>query len=166
MSILYKIGVTGNICSGKSTLVKYMKKKPNCIILNLDEAVHQIYKRNLFIENSIKHNFCTFKKIGISNNIYTNNEKLFQQFNRKELGKIVFDDDSKLSTLNSILRNELKTKLLTDIEKIEFDLYDKNNQETFSKKYFLFVEGAIIIEASFHVKIIFIILMFKFIINI
>ncbi len=155
MSKLYKIGVTGNICSGKSSLIKYMKKKPNCITLNLDDIVHQIYRRNIFLEKMIKENFCFPDENSISQKIFYDYNKIFQEFNRKELGKIVFNDDNKINTLNKLLKTELREKMLSDLKKIEFDLNEKinNKQIQNSKKYFLFVEGAMIIEAGFQVKI-------------
>lgn len=154
MSLIYKIGITGNICSGKSSLVKYMAKKPNCLVLNLDETVHQIYDRNLFIEKILKENFCKGKKGEISQKVYTNADKLFQEFYRKELGKLVFNDEQKINRLNKILKNEVRIKMLSDFAKIEFDLMRQanDNKVNIAKKYFLFVEGAMMMEAGFHVR--------------
>jgi len=148
--------VTGNICSGKTSLVKYIGRKPNGLIMNLDETVHQIYNRNLFVEKSIKENFCKGgEKSEVSQKVYKYPNTIFQEFNRKELGKLVFNDDLKINRLNKIIKSELRIKMLSDFSKIEYDLLrevKENETAKKEKKYFLFVEGAMMMEAGFHVN--------------
>jgi dephospho-CoA kinase len=143
MSKLYKIGITGNICSGKSSMIKYMSQKNNSISINLDDSVANIYDRNLFIMKMFKKNFDK------ENSLFLNVNKLNETFLRKELGKIVFNDDNKLNTLNKIMKSELKYKLNHEINKIEYEI--NNNNRDNNNKYFLFVEYAMLIEAGFNV---------------
>lgn len=123
MSILHKIGVTGNICSGKSALVRYMSTKPKCFVLNLDEIAHQIYARNFFIQKILNENFNNSKNFNNqSYDLFSNYDSIYLEFKRKELGKIVFENESQLNKLNVIVRNEVLIKLNSDISHLEFQL--------------------------------------------
>lgn len=43
---LFKIGITGGIGSGKSSLLKYLSTIPRIYTINLDHYGHEIYKLN------------------------------------------------------------------------------------------------------------------------
>jgi dephospho-CoA kinase len=137
MSLLYKIGVTGNICSGKTACVNFMSTLPYCHSLYLDLFGHLIYERNpLFLVN-IKNLFLK-KNEKIFNNLNTFNET----FNRRELGKIVFSNEKDLEILNKLIQPEIKSLLEISIHRLEYNLKKAN------KKGILFVEGAIMVEAK------------------
>lgn len=135
--MLYKLAVTGNICSGKSACVKYLSKLPHVKILNLDILGHVVYERNPYVMKLLKNNFQNQK-------IFEKEKSFFEILNRKELGKIVFDDKVQLDKLNNIMRPELKKILLLYMNKIETE-----NKLLKNKNKILVVEGAIIIEAGF-----------------
>jgi dephospho-CoA kinase len=127
----YIIGVTGNICSGKSSAAKFLSSQKHGNYLNLDKFGHTIYQKNFFILNSIKKHF--------QNNpdIFTQPNTLMETINRKELGKVVFKDKSKLDLLNSLILPEIQTLLRMYITQL-------NAKET--KPFVLYIEGAIIGE--------------------
>ena len=140
--------------TGKSTLIKYMGKKPNCFIINIDEVVQEIYKRNIFIEKTLKNIFfCKKDKITSNIKIYSSIDNINQELERKELGKIVFNQEEKLHILNKIIWGEVRKKIKLDLSKLEFDLNYKNQQKLQLNKYFVFIEGAVIIEAGYYVKL-------------
>lgn len=129
---LYKIGITGGICSGKSTLIKYLDTVPGAKILNLDNFTPTIYHRNFILLNKIKKNF--------GNDVFTQNEEL----NRKLLGKIVFRPENKhlLHYLNRLMIPEYDRFLPIYISSFEKEFALSKN------KFTLFIEGATIIEAG------------------
>jgi dephospho-CoA kinase len=139
--MLYKIGVTGNICSGKSSCIKFLSKLPHTYILNLDLIGHSIYERNMFFIEKIKENFYEDK-----NNIFKNEGSVHEKFIRKELGKIVFGNDKKLKLLDRLIRPELEILAELNIRKINDEVMKKN------KKAILFIEGAILIEGGRYQK--------------
>lgn len=56
--LLYKIGITGGIASGKSTLLNYIAvTQPRIYTINLDLFGHSIYKLNPIVVRNIKSMF-------------------------------------------------------------------------------------------------------------
>jgi dephospho-CoA kinase len=92
-----KIVVTGGYGSGKSTVIKILSQKLNCPIFNAD------YIANVELKNN--------KKV----------KKIFNTYNRKIIGDIVFNDKNKLKELENIIHPVVKEQL---------DLFFiKNNKE-------------------------------------
>lgn len=87
MNKLYLIGITGNIGSGKSTVLKLLRKK-NYNVLSADEQTQFAYE---LAKESLRENF---------SDIIFNEEG---EIDRKKLGGIVFSDGKKLEKLNEIL---------------------------------------------------------------
>lgn len=85
---MLKIGITGNIASGKSEV--------ETIIKNLDYKVFDLDK----ISHNLLENKC-------KNDIL----KEFQTTNRKEIGKIVFSNKEKKETLEKIIYPPLKEEI-------------------------------------------------------
>jgi dephospho-CoA kinase len=54
---LYKVGVTGGIASGKSTLLKYLSKQPRIYTLNLDLIGIDIYQLNPKVLRDVRQIF-------------------------------------------------------------------------------------------------------------
>jgi dephospho-CoA kinase len=139
--MLYKVAVTGNICSGKSSAVKFLSSLPNTYVLYYDQIGHTVYERNLIFLNLIKKNF-----LDKNPKIFSHSQTIYENFDRKELGKIIFDkndeDNSSLKTLNSLINPERKKLFSLKLKEIENQLKNSNS------KAILFVEGAIIIESG------------------
>ncbi len=75
----YKLGITGGIGSGKSTVLKYLKEK-NINVISCDEIVHEIMKNGGEAYNKIVK---TFSKSILDEN---------KEIDRKALGQIIFND--------------------------------------------------------------------------
>lgn len=139
--MLYKVAVTGNICSGKSSAVKFLTSMPNTYMINFDEIGHAVYKRNFIFLNLIK-------KLFSHNNpkIFSNIDTFQEKFERKELGKIIFDkndvDKTLLKILNAQINPEMKNLFSLKVKEIEKKVSEEKTNSI------LFVEGAIIIESG------------------
>jgi len=98
----YIIGLTGNICSGKSKAAEYFKEL-GAYVLDMDELVHELYQKNTILKYKICKNF----------GLRILNKKL--EVDRKKLGIIVFSDKSKMKKLEEItwpyVRKESKKRI-------------------------------------------------------
>lgn len=86
----YLVGLTGNICSGKSKVAEYFEEL-GAYIIDLDKVVHELYDKNISLRYRLYKNF----------GLRISNKKL--KVNRKKLGEIVFSDKSKLKKLEEIV---------------------------------------------------------------
>ncbi len=86
----YLVGLTGNICSGKSKASEYFKQL-GAYVIDMDKVVHELYQKNI----SLKYKLC--KKFGL--NIL--NKKL--EVDRKKLGNIVLHEKSRMKELEKIV---------------------------------------------------------------
>jgi dephospho-CoA kinase len=55
--MVYKIGITGGIGSGKSKLLSYLSGIPNVATLNLDKQGHVVLERNMIVKRSLVNYF-------------------------------------------------------------------------------------------------------------
>ena len=86
----YVIGLTGGICSGKSTISAYLKDK-DVQTIDCDKIGHQVYQPGGPAYQLLIDEFGSVI-VGEDGSI-----------NRRELGKIVFSDESKMKRLNEIV---------------------------------------------------------------
>jgi dephospho-CoA kinase len=126
---LYIIGVTGNICSGKSAAASFLGSQTHSKFLNLDEFGHIIYQKNFLLLNSLGRIF--------GNTIFKNPSTIHSTLQRKELGKIVFSNHDLMQVLNSLVLPEIHGLLKIYIDRMKRDI----NEPTV-----LYIEGAIIGE--------------------
>lgn len=121
----YLVGLTGNICSGKSTAAGYFKEL-GARVIDLDNVVHDMYKTSWSLKYQV------YKKFGLK----VFNKKL--EIDRKKLGRIVFSDDN---------------KKLRDLEKIVWGRVGKEvDKRTKDKKGIIIVEAPMLYESGFHKK--------------
>jgi dephospho-CoA kinase len=126
---LYTIGLTGGICSGKSTLKKFFLRYDNIKFLNFDDFTSIIYQRDNLLKKKLVDTF--------GEQILKNNE-----IDKKTLGSIVFKDKEKLVLLKSLVSPALR----------QFYFDQKNELEFKNTTYdLLVVEGPTIIESKVHV---------------
>ncbi len=97
MKPLYKIGVTGGIASGKTTLINYLAKINGIKTLKLDLLAHDLYKQSASLRHQIRDEFghTTLTPNGLD-------------VNRTALGAIVFGNTERLNRLNQIVWPELE----------------------------------------------------------
>jgi len=94
------LGIVGEIGSGK-TYVSKIFKHHGYNVFDADEVVHNIYKKNIFINQKISKIFKLKSK----------------RINLKDLANVIIKNPSKLSKLNKIIHPEVKKKLLDFIRK-------------------------------------------------
>lgn len=127
--MVYIVGITGNICSGKSGCLKFLSSQKYSYCMNYDTLGHTVYDRNLFFLKLVRNIFSPY-----NSKIFSSNRN--EEFNRKELGNLVFQNEKLMQILNSQIRPEMRKLLKTQLMKLE------------EYKGIIFVEGALIIEAE------------------
>lgn len=95
---MLKIGLTGGIASGKSTVSDYFSAQ-GIPIISTDKITHQLQKKGTDCYQQI----INFFGVGILDQE--------GEINRKQLGKIVFADKKKLEKLEEIIHPAVKEKL-------------------------------------------------------
>lgn len=96
---MIKLGITGNIASGKS-LIETILRDFNLKTLDTDVVVHELLSKDLNTIQLVKNLFSDI-------NIITNNGFI----DRKLIANIVFKDTNKLKKLENILHPKVKEKI-------------------------------------------------------
>lgn len=96
---MYVLGLTGGICSGKSSVGRFLSSKYSVEVIDADKLGHAVYEPNTSCFNKLVEVFGT----GILSSD--------GQINRKELGSIVFSDKCKMNDLQAIVWPEIRTKI-------------------------------------------------------
>lgn len=129
---MIKIGLTGNIASGKSEIEKIFKNF-NIKTINADFIVHFLLNNDIFLKNKIIEKFKNY-------DILENNE-----IDRKKLGKIVFSDKKLKKELEKIIHPEVIKQIKKFFEEnkkekiivVEIPLLFENNLEYLFDKIIL-----------------------------
>jgi len=122
---MLKIGVTGGISSGKTTVCKYFNKKNNVFIFNADKESKRHLKNSIILQKKLIHVFT---------------EKIIQnkKINFDLLAKEAFSNSTNHKILNGILWPEI------------YILINNAYEIAKKKQYKLFiVDAALIFEANF-----------------
>ncbi|MHB1660877.1 MAG: dephospho-CoA kinase [bacterium] len=120
---MVKIGLTGSIGSGKTTVLNLFKNY-GFLTINLDEEAKKIIKKNSLAYKKI----VDFFGKNILNNDY--------EIDRKILAGIIFSDFSKKKVLEDIIYPSLETNIDRMLEK--------------SRGAAVIIEGAVIIESGYY----------------
>ena len=121
---MLKVGLTGSIGCGKSSLSNILKKY-DIPIIDADIKGREIYENKELLRDIEK---------SFGSSVINKDGTL----NRKNLGKIVFNDDYKLEKLNSLTHPVIQNMIKDDL----------NKYEKFGKKIAV-VDAALLIEAGF-----------------
>lgn len=108
---MLKIGLTGSIGTGKSTVSKLLRER-GIAVIDADLLAREIVKKGQECLNDLKNVF--------GNQILT----LDGELDRKKLGQIVFSDDGKLELLNSITHPHIRRRMKDQMNELE----SKNNK--------------------------------------
>lgn len=100
--MVYVIGVTGGIASGKSTASKILKEL-GASIIDADKIARKVVKKGRPVLKEIEE--CFGKDVILSDG----------ELNRKKLGKIVFDDKILLEKLNKITHPYIIKETINEI---------------------------------------------------
>lgn len=104
------LGLTGGIATGKSTADKFFEEK-NIPIVDCDEIAHNIMNVNKPAWEDIKEIF---------GDEYLNED---QTINRKKLGKLVFNDPTKMKILNEITHPRIFQEMESQIAQYKSEDY-------------------------------------------
>lgn len=126
LSGFYVYGITGQICSGKSSACGYLHRRYGATIISLDDINREILTKPNVIE-SIR------KAFGES---VIKHENLRPVINKSVLKKIIFEDKTKRRKLESITH----PKIMLEFFRILFV------ERFFNLKKFIFIENAILLR--------------------
>ena len=109
-----RIGLTGGIASGKSTITNYIRKHKNIPILDADDFSRELIKPNTYGYKKILDYF--------GNQIIDTKNNTEQGINRKLLRKIIFENSESKKWIEKLLHPLIKEKMIQECSKY------KNNQ--------------------------------------
>ncbi|OGI00510.1 MAG: dephospho-CoA kinase [Candidatus Melainabacteria bacterium GWF2_32_7] len=98
---MIKLGITGNIASGKNLVESFLKEE-GIPVIDSDKIVHHLLETD---KEVIKQVYELFQPLGID----VRNEK--GSISREKVGKIVFQDEEKRKELEKILHPIVKSKI-------------------------------------------------------
>ena len=109
-----RIGLTGGIASGKSTITNYIRKHKNIPILDADNISRELIKTNTYGYKKILDYF--------GNQIIYNNNNSDKAINRKLLKNIIFKNEQSKEWIEKLLHPLIKEKMIEECSQY------KNNQ--------------------------------------
>ncbi len=109
-----RIGLTGGIASGKSTISNYIKKHTNIPILDADKLSRELIRPNTYGYKKILDYF--------GNHIIDNKNNSEKEINRKLLRNIIFQNLESKEWIEKLLHPLIKEKMIEECVKY------KNNQ--------------------------------------
>lgn len=123
-----KIGLSGSICSGKTTVTKYLNEKRGIKVVDCDVLGHKAYIKGTTCYSKLVDHFGE-RIINVSDG----------SINRKALGSIVFSSKSEMDALTSIVWPEIALLIQSEV----------NNSMSDEVSIIVF-EAAILIEAGWN----------------
>ena len=109
-----RIGLTGGIASGKTTITNYIRKHKNIPILDADDLSRELIKPNTYGYKKILDYF--------GNKIIDNENNSERAINRKLLRHIIFKNSESKKWIEKLLHPLIKEKMIEDCSQY------KNNQ--------------------------------------
>jgi len=109
-----RIGLTGGIASGKTTITNYIRKHKNVPILDADNLSRELIKPNTYGYKKILDYF--------GNKIIDNKNNSERVINRKLLRKIIFKNSESKEWIEKLLHPLIKEKMIEECSQY------KNNQ--------------------------------------
>ena len=109
-----RIGLTGGIASGKTTITNYIRKYKNIPILDADNLSKELIKPKTYGYNKILNHF--------GNRIIDNTSNSEEVINRKLLRKIIFQHSENKEWIEKLLHPLIKEKMIEECSQY------KNNQ--------------------------------------
>lgn len=112
-----KIGLTGGIGTGKSTVTQYFSEL-GVPIIDADLIAHELLENNVCVRKCLIEYFG--KEIMLTDKTTVNNTNGPEQIDRKKLRAIVFNDPKKLKWLEDLLHPLIEREMLTRAQKITY----------------------------------------------
>ena len=101
-----RIGLTGGIASGKTTITNYIRKHKNIPILDADNLSRELIKPNTYGYTKILDYF--------GNKIIDNKNNSERVINRKLLRKIIFENSESKEWIEKLLHPLIKEKMIEE----------------------------------------------------
>ena len=101
-----RIGLTGGIASGKTTITNYIRKHKNIPILDADHVSRELIKPNTYGYKKILDYF--------GNKIIDNKNNSEKEINRKLLRKIIFQNSENKEWIEKLLHPLIKEKMIEE----------------------------------------------------
>ena len=101
-----RIGLTGGIASGKTTITNYIRKHKNIPILDADNLSRELIKPNTYGYKKILDYF--------GNKIIDNENNLEREINRKLLRNIIFKNSESKEWIEKLLHPLIKEKMIEE----------------------------------------------------
>jgi len=124
---MLRIGLTGGIASGKSTVCKRLKQR-GFLVIDADQVAHHLICQGSPFFELIVESF---------------GQKILDEkgdISRKKLGDLVFNDPSRLQQLNSLMHPEVIREILKELHKLE----------RLNPTGKVVVDASLMIESEFH----------------
>jgi dephospho-CoA kinase len=120
------MGLTGQICSGKSTAAKYLEEKYKAKVINIDKLNKEVLEMEV-VKKEIRKNF--------GDDVYNDKNEL----NKKKMREIIYSDPTKKRILEGITHGRVFKLLIKNIiwEKL---IYRTN---------YVFIENALLLRFAF-----------------
>ena len=109
-----RIGLTGGIASGKTTITNYIRKNKNIPILDADDLSRELMKPNTYVYEKILNYF--------GNQIINNKNNSEKTINRSLLRNIIFKHSKSKEWIEKLLHPLIKEKMIEECRQY------KNNQ--------------------------------------
>jgi dephospho-CoA kinase len=103
---MLRIGLTGGIASGKSTVCSMLQEN-GCHIVDADKVAHELILKGQPCYDLVVHAFGIDMLDGIG------------EIDRKKLGDVVFENQAQLETLNKIIHPHVIRQILTRLDIME-----------------------------------------------
>ena len=113
---MLKVGISGKIASGKSEVEKFIQQS-GFLVFDLDVISHELLEKDEKVKTQVLNEFKTLK--------------------RKELSKIIFNDENKKQMLEKIIHSKHR--------EIIFEIFEKHKNERA-----IFISGALLFKSDFY----------------
>lgn len=128
---MIKIGLTGNIASGKSAIEDILKKS-GFLVFDLDKICADLYLNDENIKKQILNEFKTL--------------------NKKEIAHIVFSDSAKKKTLESIIHPKLK-EIISELFKKNAEKIVISGALIYEAEFDKFFDKIIFVDAPYEIRL-------------
>ena len=106
-----RIGLTGGIASGKSTITNYIRENKNIPIIDADNLSKELIKPNTYGYNKILNHF--------GNRIIDNTSNSEEVINRKLLRNIIFKHSESKEWIEKLLHPLIKEKMIEECSRFK-----------------------------------------------
>lgn len=131
------IGLTGTICSGKSTVSKILEEEYGAVIIDADKICRDLSEPGQIIYASLALSFTAERK----EKVYFNED---QTLNRKALAKLMFTDRQAKTAIEGMMHTHVKREMVI----LAGQAFIENQTESLNRP--IVFDAPLLIEAGLH----------------